>query len=122
MDDIESSIQKELESLGNKKGKPQLFSPVPIDLPCVIFFKTQSPIDPVDFVHKICVEIVSKPGIRRMRYVNRLTPMEFTGKATEKGLEEVGRTVLGKHFRLAGETSKGDEEGTTPSTVSTSPF
>lgn len=96
------------------------FSPVPIDLPCVIFFKTRPPIDPVDFVSRICNEIVSTPGIRRMRYVNRLTPVTTTGRATEKGLEELGKALLSKHFTLKGEEENSDEDSPAPS-VSQSP-
>jgi tRNA acetyltransferase TAN1 len=76
---------------------------VNLDIECVIFFKTGSPIDPVDFVHRICRETVSQTGIMRMRYVNRLTPVSMTAKASEKGLEEVGRSVIGKYFQLSDE-------------------
>lgn len=66
----------------------------------MIFFKTLPAIDPVDFVHRICEEIVANPKIRRMKYINRLTPMTLFGKATERGLEEVSKTILGKYFQL----------------------
>lgn len=106
IDDIESSIEREVASMSNKQGQQNLFSTVPIDLPCVLFFKVRPPIDPVDFVYRICKEIVSTPGIRRMKYVNRLTPVAMIGRATEKGLDEVGKAVLGKHFQLSGEDVK----------------
>jgi tRNA acetyltransferase TAN1 len=96
--------------MSNKNGPPKPFSAVSIDLPCVIFFKVRPPIDPVDFVYRICKEIVSTPGIRRMRYINRLSPITTTAKATEKGLKEVGKTVLGQHFQLAGEEEKGEPQ------------
>lgn len=118
-EDIESSIQKELESMGNRQGKQQMFSSVQLDIPCLLFFKTQRLIDPVDFVHRICEEIVSQPGIRKMRYINRLTPMTSIGKATEKGLEDIGKAVLGKHFQLAGEKSKVEGERSVSCSVST---
>jgi tRNA acetyltransferase TAN1 len=89
--------------MGNTQTAPKLFSPVRIDLPCVLFFKTRSPIDPVDFVQRICEEIVIQPGMRRMRYVNRLTPVTLVGKANEKGLEELGKAVLSHHFQLSGQ-------------------
>lgn len=113
-DDIEASIQKEIAAMGDKQGKIKLFSPVHLDIPCVLFFKTRHPIDPIDFVYRICKEIVAKPGVRRMKYVNRLTPMTLMAKATEKGLEDLGRTVLRKHFNLAVESDEGQaaaEEG-----------
>ena len=87
-----------------------MFSPVHINAPCVLFFKTRDPIDPADFVHRICEEVVSKPGVRRMRYVNRLTPMTLMGRATEAGLAEVGKAVLGKHFQLSHEDAEQVDE------------
>jgi len=79
-----------------------MFSPVHINAPCVLFFKTRDPIDPADFVHRICKEVVTTPGVRRLKYVNRLTPMTLMGRATENGLDEVGKAVLGKCFQLSG--------------------
>jgi tRNA acetyltransferase TAN1 len=108
--------------LGNKEGAVKLFCPVRIDLPCVLFFKTSPPIDPVDFVHRICEEIVSKPGIRRMRYVNRLTPVTMTGKATEKGLAELGKTVLGRYFKLSGTERSGEGDNESSYSVRSNPF
>lgn len=110
VDDIEASIQKEVATMVDKNAPKKLFSPVHLDLQCVLFFKTHSPIDPVDFVHRICEEIVSKPGIRRMKYANRLTPMTLIGKATEKGLEDIGKEVLGANFNLVAAENKGSEE------------
>ncbi|KAE9369467.1 hypothetical protein N431DRAFT_427628 [Stipitochalara longipes BDJ] len=100
VDDIESSIQKEIASMGKRQNHAKLIVPVRLDVQCVLFFKVRQPIDPVDFVHRICIEVVSTPGIRRMRYINRLTPMTLMGKATEKGLEEIGAAVLNEHFNL----------------------
>lgn len=74
---------------------------VRLDIECVLFVKVQPPIDPVDFVHRICKEVASKPDTARTRYLNRLTPMTLIGKATDKGLEDVSKTVLGEHFNLA---------------------
>lgn len=48
---------------------------------------------------------------RRSRFVNRLTPMVMMGKATEKGLEEVARAVLGEVFGVVGEGEKKDHDG-----------
>ncbi|KAK0110420.1 hypothetical protein ONS96_002033 [Cadophora gregata f. sp. sojae] len=113
-DDIEASIQKELAALDNKSSTTKLFSPVHLDIPCVLFFKTGPAIEPVDFVHRICKEVVEKPGVRRMKYVNRLTPMTLIAKATERGLQEVASTVLQKHFHMAvnavEETISGEEK------------
>lgn len=96
-EDIERLIRKEIT---HQQNQPKLFRTVKLDIPCVLFIKTRPPINPVHFVHRICQEVVSTPGIRKMRYVNRLTPMTLMGKATEKGLDEVAKTVLDEHFHL----------------------
>jgi hypothetical protein len=44
--------------------------------------------------------VVAKPDTAGTKYINRLTPMTLMGKATEKGLEEVAKAVLGEHFGL----------------------
>lgn len=106
IDDIESSIRKEVAA--HKDPAEKLFSAVYLDIQCVLFFKTRSPIDPADLVHRMCEDAASG-GLRKLRFVNRLTPMSVIGKATEKGIEEVGQAVLGAHFRLAGEAAKSEE-------------
>ncbi|KAH7369887.1 hypothetical protein BKA65DRAFT_7169 [Rhexocercosporidium sp. MPI-PUGE-AT-0058] len=108
-DDIEASIQKELAALDDKQSVTKLFSPVHLDIPCVLFFKTNPLIEPIDFVHRICKEVVATPSVRKMKYVNRLTPMTLIAKATEKGLQELESTVLRKHFNMAPDV---DEEPT----------
>ncbi|EDN95111.1 hypothetical protein SS1G_10986 [Sclerotinia sclerotiorum 1980 UF-70] len=106
VDDIEKSIQKEVAA--HKDPTEKLFSAVYLDIQCVLFFKTRSPIDPADLVHRMCEDAASG-GVRKLRFVNRLTPMSVIGKATEKGIEEIGQTVLGAHFRLAGEATESEE-------------
>ncbi|XMA13886.1 hypothetical protein WAI453_006677 [Rhynchosporium graminicola] len=110
-DDIEASIQKELAAMDNKQSTTRLFSPVHLDMPCVLFFKTSPRIEPVDFVHRICKEIATKPGVRKMKYINRLTPMTLMAKATEKGLQELGTTILQKHFIMAAGVDDGSKSG-----------
>ncbi|KAI9643435.1 hypothetical protein NHQ30_008054 [Ciborinia camelliae] len=106
VDDIEASIRKEVAA--HKDPAEKLFSAVYLDVQCVLFFKTRPPIDPADLVHRMCKDAASG-GVRKLRFVNRLTPMSIIGKATEKGIEDVGQAVLGAHFRLAGEVTKPGE-------------
>jgi len=102
-DDIESSIKKEVSSMNDRSVRTEPFSPIRLDVPCVLFFKVKVQINPVEFVHRICKEVVSTPRIKRLRYVNRLTPMSLMGKATEKGLDDLCKTVLKDHFQLRGQ-------------------
>ncbi|KAI9731451.1 MAG: hypothetical protein M1818_007841 [Claussenomyces sp. TS43310] len=105
-EDIEASIRRELTSLSDQPIRP--LQPVHLDVPCVLFFRTAPPIVPVDFVRAICEDAARHPARRRCRFVNRLSPMAGMARATEKGLEEVGRRVLGEHFRLQGEGDRRD--------------
>ncbi len=68
----------------------------------MLFFKTQAPIEPVSFVHKICTDAFESANIKKHRWIRRLTPMSQMGKATEKGLDAVAKAVLGPAFHQEG--------------------
>lgn len=72
----------------------------------VLFFKTRLPIEPVSFVHRICLDAFNSVGSKKTRFVKRFTPMTRMGKATEKGIDEVSRAVLAPVFHLEGAPSK----------------
>ncbi|KXX78542.1 tRNA acetyltransferase TAN1 [Madurella mycetomatis] len=114
-DDIEAAIRKEVAALNNSKqtgtgtdgaGGHNL-TPVKMNVDCLLFVKTKPPIDPVAFVRRICEDArtCADPSQMRCRYVNRLTPVAATGKATEQGLLEVAKAVLGPFFDLSGKRS-----------------
>jgi tRNA acetyltransferase TAN1 len=114
--DIEAAIRKEVATMDNKGdgGDKRLVVPVYLDLQCVLFFKTRSPIEPVEFVQRICEDAMQNPKARKTRYANRLTPMTAIGKATENGLEDVGREVLGEYFHLNSSDNVEDTATRTP--------
>lgn len=62
--------------------------------------------EPVSFVRRICLDAAESLGTQRHRWIRRLTPMTRLGKATEKGLEEVSKAVLGPEFHQEGGPSK----------------
>ncbi|TKA32149.1 hypothetical protein B0A50_01397 [Salinomyces thailandicus] len=95
--DIESEIQAEVAGI-RKPASVQLFTPVRIDVQCVVFFKTVSPVDPVSFVKKICEDAIRDPARKRTRCVKRLSPMTLMGRASPEGLESVAKEVLAPHF------------------------
>lgn len=72
----------------------------------MLFFKTRGPVEPVSFVHRICLDAAESLGTPKHRWIRRLTPMTRMGKATEKGLEEVSKAVLGPAFHQEGGLSK----------------
>jgi tRNA acetyltransferase TAN1 len=111
-DDIEAAIQKELAALdakgtGSATAGGQNLTPIKMSVDCLLFVKTRPPIDPVAFVRRICEDAKSRadPGQMRCRYVNRLTPVTATAKATEQGLVELAKEVLGPFFDLSGKRS-----------------
>ncbi|KAF5022769.1 hypothetical protein F66182_5184 [Fusarium sp. NRRL 66182] len=130
-DDIEASIQKELASMAQQKPKTkQTFTPIATGLDCVFFMKTATPVDPLQLVARVCQDAKACPDLRqrKTRYINRLTPISDTDKATDKGIERVARSVLASHFTLKSESgddataeatpSKEEDEGSASCTVS----
>ncbi|KAI4286398.1 MAG: hypothetical protein L6R35_004347 [Caloplaca aegaea] len=97
--DIEADIQQEIQGMQNTTSKQQaLFTPVKIEVQCVLFFKTRQPVEPVSLVHRICEDAFYDKALKRTRFVKRLTPMTRMGKANERSLEEVSKLVLGPVF------------------------
>ncbi|OTA95978.1 hypothetical protein M434DRAFT_160456 [Hypoxylon sp. CO27-5] len=116
-DDIEAAIKKEVEGLKSAdKTKDSVFEPIRLDLDCLTFIKTKPPIDPVQLVKQICRDAkdARDKTQRRSRFINRFTPVTASAKATEAGLEEVAKKVLGEHFQLVGD----DDEQAKPDTYS----
>ncbi|KAJ6440880.1 THUMP domain-containing protein [Purpureocillium lavendulum] len=106
-EDIEASIKKELEAIKDE-SKPKvrhIFSPVSAGIECLFFMKTMAPVKPGEFVLKICRDArdCPDPRQRKVKYINRLTPVFNTEKATEKGIVKVARSVLAPFFTLAAE-------------------
>lgn len=105
--DIEAEISKEVKGINFASTKRAVwFQAVRVDVQCVLFFKTRKPVEPVSFVHAICEDAALGKGIRRSRFVKRLTPMSRMGKASSGGLEEVARIVLQPVFHVEGGVSK----------------
>nr|OQO20676.1 hypothetical protein B0A51_11224 [Rachicladosporium sp. CCFEE 5018] len=96
-DDIEKSLDAEIASI-KKPSTAHLFSPVKIDVQCVVFFRTVAPVDPVGLVSRICEDAVANPQRKRTRTVKRLVPMTMMGRASAEGLEKVANEVLAPHF------------------------
>lgn len=71
-----------------------------------MFFKTKAPIEPVEFVRRICEGAMASSERKTGRFVKRLTPMTLMGKAQQKGLEEVAAQVLAPHFHAEGSAGK----------------
>ncbi|KAL5597039.1 hypothetical protein BROUX41_006294 [Berkeleyomyces rouxiae] len=108
-EDIEASIKKELEGMKPTRGAPAARKPLrstflPINLGCesVFFMRTFAPVDPVQLALAICEDarMCARPRDRKSRYVNRLTPVAGTAKATDAAVVGLAREVLRPVFKL----------------------
>jgi tRNA acetyltransferase TAN1 len=90
------------------KAAGRIFTPVKMNVACLLFVRTRPPVEPVEFVKRICQDAKSGEQRTRSRYVNRLVPMTAVGKATEQGLVDLARKVLGEVFDLGGKRSGDD--------------
>ncbi|KAI1190398.1 hypothetical protein F5B17DRAFT_387309 [Nemania serpens] len=114
-EDIEAAIEKELAAMKPaSKPKDAAFDLLKMNVDCVLFMRTRAPVDPLALVREICKDAAAAQdrSLWRSRFINKLTPITATGKATEKGLEEVARKALADHFQLGGgetEETVGDE-------------
>ena len=127
-EDVESSIQKELESMKPSASSSALTF-IKLDIQCgwyshdahrplrhrldspglhtsVSFVKTGEGIDPVSLVHTICKDAHSKSDRKRSRFIKRMTPMTLMRKTMGGGLEHVCQLVLRPHFHAGGSAKK----------------
>ncbi|KAI8627565.1 hypothetical protein F5Y19DRAFT_171524 [Xylariaceae sp. FL1651] len=115
-EDIEASIEKELAVIRSaKKANDAPFDLIKMNVDCVLFVRTRPPVDPLRLVREICKDAAASTDKSqwRSRFINKLTPITFTVKATEKGLEELARKVLPDQFQLAeGDTELSDSDET----------
>ncbi|KAI1826305.1 hypothetical protein F4861DRAFT_497853 [Xylaria intraflava] len=116
-EDIDAAIERDIEAL-KQAGQPRDDAPfdlLRVNVDCVLFMRTREPVDPLVLVREICKGAAAAAGDRsqwRSRFINKLTPVSLTGKATEKGLEDLARKVLSGHFRLAeGEAEDAEGDG-----------
>ncbi|KXS99437.1 hypothetical protein AC578_8146 [Pseudocercospora eumusae] len=94
---IEDEIKAEVRDI-RKPSTPELFTPIMLNVPCVVFFKTRHPVDPVSFVKTICEDSLKDSSHKRTRFAKRLSPMTLVGRASTEGLEKVATEVLKPHF------------------------
>ncbi|KAK4452057.1 hypothetical protein QBC34DRAFT_377554 [Podospora aff. communis PSN243] len=104
VDDIEAAVQKEVAALSSKDksdDEHRYFTPVKMNVDCLLFVRTKAPIEPLEFARRICADAKARePGQLKCRYVNRLTPVTVIGKASEAGLLDVARKALSPIFKL----------------------
>lgn len=96
---IEDAIKKELQELQQPKDttKKEPFQFIDLGCECVVFFKTRKPVDPVDFVERICQES-HEHSIKNTRHTQKLTPITFSVSASMEEVTKLAKKVLAPHF------------------------
>lgn len=69
------------------------------------------PVDPVQLVLKVCQDAKACTDImkRKTKYINRLTPVSTTNRATEADIELLASKVLAPWFKLRREPAEAKE-------------
>ncbi|KZZ93439.1 THUMP domain containing protein [Moelleriella libera RCEF 2490] len=115
--DIEASIEAELHAMKAKPKPPpadrRYFTPISTGVECLFFMKTIKPIEPGKLIRKMCEDArdCPDPRLRKCRYINRLTPVFDTDKATENGVVKVAGSVLPTFFTLKDKDKDKDKDG-----------
>lgn len=95
---IEEQIAAEVGNLKDKgKNKKETFKPIDLGCECLIFFKTRKPIQPAEFVQRICQECHDSKR-KTTRYTQKLTPISFSVSPSIEELKKLAKIVLGPHF------------------------
>jgi len=90
-DDIEAAIRNEVQELSTPQEKK--YRQVMTHCKNIIFVKVLDPVDPLDLTDKLFANIRDGYG-KRSRYINRLTPILTTCKATSEEVEEAVSNLL----------------------------
>lgn len=95
---IEEQIKQEVDDLKQSKhSKTSLFTPIELDCECLIFIKTRTPIEPEDFVKRICQESYDSKQ-KSTRYTQKLTPITYSVSPSLEEVKKLAQKVLAPHF------------------------
>ncbi|CAG8715397.1 13503_t:CDS:2, partial [Dentiscutata heterogama] len=95
-DDIESAIAKELSQM-KRPHTSRRFASIQTGTDCVVFIKTNPPVDPVQLVHYILTDL-NNTKQKKTRFCKRLIPITQTCYANINDIKKLAEVVLHPHF------------------------
>ncbi|KAI8576410.1 hypothetical protein K450DRAFT_257152 [Umbelopsis ramanniana AG] len=104
-EDIEAMIAKEVKAMSNKPKSKKRFVNLQTDTDCVLFIRTNPPVDPVSFVHHILTDIKTTQK-KRTRFVSRLLPVAKTCNSNIPEIVRMAEELFKPYFHTAGEDGK----------------
>lgn len=96
--ELRNAGQTDAEATNTQSLKPMQL--ITLDIPCVSFLRLplKTSVDPVEVVHRLCLEASDPNAPQRSRFIKRLTPISYLAKTLRQGLEAVSEEVLPQHF------------------------
>ncbi len=86
-----------------KDPKKDLISVIGLECECVLFIRTRRPIEPAEFVQKICRDSLNSLDWPT-KFTQRLTPVSGTCSARLEEVQKLAKKILAPHFH--GENQK----------------
>lgn len=95
---VEEQVQKELASMKKEKSaKTTVFLPIDLSCECLVFIKIRKPVEPAEFIHRICQEALLLRE-KKTRFTQKITPITTSVSASIEELKKLATIVLGPHF------------------------
>ncbi|GBB86422.1 hypothetical protein RclHR1_12870004 [Rhizophagus clarus] len=96
--DVESSIAKEIAQMKESR-KSRRFVSIPTGTNCVVFIKTNPPINPIELVHSILIDL-HNTGKKKTRFSMRMIPITKTCYANMNDIKRMAGEILKPRFHL----------------------
>lgn len=95
---VEDRIKKELEEMKETSDSKQaLLTPIELECECLIFIKMRKPIQPEEFITRICKESAESKQ-KTTRFTQKLTPITFSVSPKLEEVRKLSQQVLKPHF------------------------
>ncbi|RIA92091.1 hypothetical protein C1645_765917 [Glomus cerebriforme] len=97
-DDVESSIAKEIAQMKQPR-KSRRFSSIQTGTDCVVFIKTNPPVNPVELVHSILIDLYNTEK-KKTRFSMRMIPIMKTCHSNMNEIKKMAEEILKPRFHL----------------------